>query len=357
MKPPCPVVELPAMSDAETDDPRRDVERLKAELARKEREFEELKRGSSRTKKVEDDLWSHEIYLRSRKKLAAGVIVVLAALSALGLVTVYELSERGLEYVDGKMKDSIKTRIESEAEKMIEEARTELDRQVAGKIAEAGVKLDEQVNQQIGTLVAAKRIEIDSLITTTEEAVKDKIAKLQKSLQEEGDAVSLRVREIRNAMQTSGEAVRAKQKVPQGGVACDPNNLDASQVALIGIRQLSTQIAQPVGAGPTHFRNTLFLDVRGNDEKDLANEACILDGVDRVVYRADPNWYSPSKFVHIDRETNFRFTITGWGPTKITAAVYFIGRRYPTRHEGNLSLSETTDSDERYLGDPPPDVL
>lgn len=158
-------------------------------------------------------------------------------------------------------------------------------------------------------------------------------------------------------MQTSGEAVRADKKLAQGGVACDPNNLDASQVALIGIRQLSTQIAQPVGPGPKHFRNTLFLDVRGNDEKDLANETCILDGVDRVVYGADPKWYRPSKFVHIDRETNFRFTITGWGPTKITAAVYFIGKRYPTRHEGNLSISEITDSDERYLGHPPPDAL
>jgi predicted RNase H-like nuclease (RuvC/YqgF family) len=79
------------MTDDQSENPQSDTERLKAEIAHKEREIEELKREFSRTKKVEDDLWSHDIYLTARKKLVAGVIVVVGVLSALGLVTIYQL--------------------------------------------------------------------------------------------------------------------------------------------------------------------------------------------------------------------------------------------------------------------------
>ena len=59
------------MTDNPSDDPQHETGRLKAELADKEREIEELKREATRTKAVGDALWSHDIYLRSRKKLAA----------------------------------------------------------------------------------------------------------------------------------------------------------------------------------------------------------------------------------------------------------------------------------------------
>jgi hypothetical protein len=140
----------------------------------------------------------------------------------------------------------------------------------------------------------------------------------------------------------------------QGNVVCDPNPLDKSQVALIGIRQLSTPIPQSVGGWRKTFRNTLYLDVRETDGTiGVAKAKCILDAVDRVVYGADPKWYSPSEFVRIDRENEFRFKISGWGPTVLTAQVYFIGRRDPESFAGNLKISKVTDADKKYLGDAP----
>ena len=105
------------------------------------------------------------------------------------------------------------------------------------------------------------------------------------------------------------------------------------------------------------FKNTLFLDVRGaaNTANATAQASCILDGVDRVVYGADPKWYKPSEFVRIDRENEYRFTISGWGPTELAAQVYFIGHRDPMVFEGNLAINTVTGADKQYLGDAPID--
>lgn len=383
MKPPCPFVELPDMTDTESDDPQREIERLKAALAHKDREIEELTKTSTRTKEVKDDLWSHDVYLRARKRLLVGVTVVLGLLGALGFATVAQLYERSLNYVDGEMKESISSRIQQRADDMVEAAGKNLDQRVEGMMAKAGDKLDQQVDQQIGALIEEKKGEIDTLIKTTEKDVatillnqaqiaKDnvrqlvkkteqdieaKISEMEIAIRKDADAASLRVKEIRIAMLPQADAKRVDTEISQ---SCDPNNLTDGQIKRIGVRQESEGTGTIVRNGWEVFKNTFSLNVRRTNGTAIsaAEARCILDGVDRVVYGADPDWYSPSKFVRIDRENEFRFTISGWGPTGLTAQIYLLGRRDPKRIEGNLAMRVIADIDDKqYLGEAPPGEL
>ena len=387
------------MTDDQSQDPQREVERLAAELARKERENDELKQELARTKEVQDDLWSHDIYLKARKKMLGGVIAVLGVLSALGLVTVYEFYKRSLEIAQVEMIETISPLIQAEAsalvqaetERIIEEADEKMDERIAGLVAEKKKEMDsqfeqagKQVNQRIaelvtekkkeinslfdttekllnaridediGTLINKKKLEIDSLIASTKTKVDKEIAQLKGVLIEESAALTKKARQIQKGITASAKAEPVKTKILQSIVVCDPNYLDEGQVARVAVQQLSEGTGKFVRQLEV-FKNTVFLVVRGTDEtaNAAAEASCILDGVDRVVYGADPEWYSPSEFVRIDRENEFRFTISGWGPTVLTAQVYFIGRRDPESFAGNLKISEVAGANKKYLGDRP----
>jgi hypothetical protein len=406
------------MTENSTAEPHDDTERLKADLADRERELEELKKDNARTKKVGNALWTHEIYLNARKKLAVGVFVVLGALSAVGAATVSQLYQTGLDFVNGELKESIGARIKLEADTMVEGARKDMDRQISDHIevliAEKKVEIEAQIEAtqrdveaklaasasqatetmsalveekeaeigvQIAAIIAAKKAEIGAqlaatqrevdaklssstsqatermtaLVEAAEREIRVKIEELEQTIQDEGDALSKRVKEIRIAMTAPAEATRAEGPLPVAAADCDPNNLNSDQIVRVGVRQLSVGTGNR--SGREVFKNTLFLDVRGaaSTAKALAEAGCILDGVDRVVYGADPKWYRPSEFVRIDRENEFRFTISGWGPTVLTAKLYFIGRRESVLVKGHLALGTAAGGGKRYLDDVPLD--
>ncbi|MHA1153852.1 MAG: pYEATS domain-containing protein [Alphaproteobacteria bacterium] len=199
-----------------------------------------------------------------------------------------------------------------------------------------------------------------ALVEAAEREIRVKIGELEQTIQDEGDALSKRVKQIRIAMTAPAEAKRAEDRLPKAAVDCDPNNLNSDQTARVAVQQLSEGTGNFVQDGRFEvFNNTMFLDVRGADETISAavEVSCILDGVDRVVYGADPNWYKPSEFVSIDRENEFHFSISGWGPTELSAQIYFIGRRDPLRIQGNLTMTKAARADKRYLGEAPPGDL
>ncbi len=339
------------MTDDPSQDPQREVERLAAELARRERENDELKQELARTKNVQDDLWSHDIYLKARRKMLGGVIAVLGVLSAFGLVTVYELYQSGLDYVGdemkvyvkGEVKTSMGSLIQAEGPKMIEEAKGRMNARVDEHI-DAFI---EELDKETSSVIAAKKTEIEK-----------EIAQLKEALKKERIALTEQARQTRLGMTGPAKAESVDTEILQSSADCDPNYLDDAQIARVGVRQLSEGTGKIVRNGREVFENTFFLDVRETDETTGAAEAmCILYAVDRVVYGADPRWYKPAEFVCIDRENEYRFTISGWGPTGISAQVYFIGRRDPLRIQGNLTMTKVTRADKRYLGEAPPGDL
>ena len=354
------------MTDDQPDDPQSDMERLKAELAHKEREIEELKRESSRTKIVGDALWSHEIYLIARKKLTAGVMYVLVGLGALGLVTVTQLYLRGVDFVDGQMKKQIASRIKKKADDMVDKAGKEMDTQISNLLRELIAEKKEEIETQMAeaqqnvaatltqSILEAKG-QVTDLVAKSEQDIKVKIGEMEKAIKKDADDVAERVKQMRIAMLPQADAKPVGSEITK---SCDPNYLDDAQIARVGVRQLSEGTGKIVRNGLEVFENSFFLDVRTTDETtDAAEPSCILDGIDRVVYGADPKWYKPSEFVRIDRENEYRFTISGWGPTELSAQVYFIGRRDPLRIQGNLTMTKATRADKRYLGKAPPGEL
>ncbi len=340
------------MTDDPSEDQQSDTERLKAELARKEREIEELKRESSRTKNVQDDLWSHDIYLKARRTLLGGVIAVLGVFSALGFTGVNEFYKSVLKNVDEKLVDYFKNEATPTMDRLIQARVPEM-------IQEAKERINARVDEHIDAFINDMDKETSSLIKAKKTEIEKEIAQLMKAIELDFKldrvALSDQARQIRIGMMAPAKAERLDTAMPDFSVGCDPNYLDDAQIARVGVRQLSEATGKSVRNRLQVFENTFFLDVRGMDETAGAAEAnCILAAVDRVVYGADPRWYSPSEFVRIDRENDFRFTISGWGPTELSAQVYFIGRRDPETFSGNLTMIEVARADEKkYLGDAP----
>lgn len=360
-----PVPDEAEMAEKSTEELKDDTERLKADLADRERELEALKKENAHTKEVSNALWTHDIYRNARKKLTIGVAGVLLALSAFGGATVYQLYETGVEYVDGELRDSIGDRIKQKAEDMVENARKDMDRQISvhieGLIADMKDEIEAQIDAtqeiveaKLATSESQATDKVTALVIAAEEDIKFKIDELERTIQDEGDALSKRVKEIRIAMTAPTEAKRAEEPLPKAAVDCDPNDLNADQIARVAIRQLSEGTGKFAQNGREVFPNTLSLGIRGAAATAEAN--CILDGIDRVVYSADPKWYRPSEFVRIDRENEYRFSISGWGPTELTAKLYFIGRRESVLVKGHLALGTAAGGGKRYLDDVPIDI-
>ena len=199
------------MTDDQPDDPQSDMERLKTELADKEREIEELKRESSRTKNVGDALWSHEIFLKARNKLFAGVGFVVAVFGAFGYVSFDELYERGVKFVDGEMKTQIAHRITKDADDMVEQAKMDMDKQISDSLRELIAAKKEEIGRQMAvaqqsvaatltqSLLEAKG-QVTDLVKKTEQDIKVKIGEMEKAIEMDADAASQRVKQMRIAM-------------------------------------------------------------------------------------------------------------------------------------------------------------
>jgi hypothetical protein len=195
------------MTDTHTDDPQREIQRLTEELARKEREIEELKSEATRTKTVGDSLWKHEIYIGARKQLAAGVIIVLGTLSTLGLLTVFQLYQSGVEYVDGEMKTQIADRIKKKADDMVEEARKDMDRQISEHIE----VLIEEMKVEIGAQIAATQQEVDvKLAASAAQATGKMTALVEEKKAEFGLQISATQQDVDAKLAASAEQAKSR---------------------------------------------------------------------------------------------------------------------------------------------------
>ena len=83
------------------------ITELEKENAAFKLEIENLKEEARRTEKIRQDLWSHEIYLNARKKMFAGVALLIAILGGLGLYTLYEFYQRMTTYLEKEAKTQL----------------------------------------------------------------------------------------------------------------------------------------------------------------------------------------------------------------------------------------------------------
>ena len=279
-------------------------------------------------------------------------------------VTVTQLYLRGVDFVDGQMQTQIASRIQKKADDMVKEAEKEMNSQISTLLRTLIAAKKEEIDTEMAkaqqnvaatltqSLLQAKD-QVNNLVEKTEKEIKIKISEMEEAIENDADAASKRVKQIRNAVLAQADVKPVGSEITK---SCDPNYLDVTQITRVGVRQLSEGTGKIVRNGLEVFKNTFYLDVRTTDETtDAAEPSCILDAVDRVVYGADPKWYKPAEFVRIDRENEYRLTISGWGPTELSAEVYFIGRRDPLLIEGNLTMTKVTRADKRFLGKPPQD--
>ena len=121
-----------------------DLEQLKKDNRALQNQLEQVTAELERTRKVERDLWSHEIYLAARKKMLGGVLAIIGVLSALGLLTVWEFYTQLKTYTQTEAKEFIASRLSETLPEIIDH---EVDRarQEARRVAEAAVNDAQQV--------------------------------------------------------------------------------------------------------------------------------------------------------------------------------------------------------------------
>ncbi len=99
------------MPAASKDDPQPEVDRADAELAR--------------TKKVQEDLWSHDIYLNARRKITTGVVAVLTIVGLASGSALWskftEISDRLEKYAQDEMENNLAIKVNAAIDKMIKD--------------------------------------------------------------------------------------------------------------------------------------------------------------------------------------------------------------------------------------------
>lgn len=349
------------MSDVPTDYLQRENERLEAELTQKEHEIEELKAKRTRAEKVEDELWSHNIYLKARNKMAILAGGILSVLTGLGLFTLADMYTGLLEFTQGEMKQFIEGRIQDDITELIEEKKVEVDTKIS-EFESATQQLTasaQTAEQRVKTIVGkmerdilarakgldekAEKLELKlaALSEETEKRVSSILVNLESSAaeaQKASKAYSVKVQQFKNAESAPEEIEQGETELSQVSADCDPHNLDDSQIALIGIKQRSERTTRVAGNGKPYFKNIFVLDVRGKDDRSVSSsvQTCILDGIDRVVYHLSPRWYGTSEIVSTKKKKNYLLSVWGWGPTQLTVDVYVIGKRDFIGYCGNI---------------------
>jgi hypothetical protein len=315
------------VTESELGEAHRTIERLESELAG--------------TKEVQEDLWAHQIYIKARQKMTVGVFAILGLLSALGLYTAYEIYRELVDFSAGLAEKTIQEKIDAKVDEMVSAAEP---------------KLREQLNAQTGALIESQKKTVQDKIDALNKQVSEAelVAQRAADVAQQADYAAKRLKQITLAAAAPEEAA---QEVGGRGVAaadCDPLRLAESQRALVHIRQGSEKTDTVARNGLPYYRNTFTVAAHSEDRPTIPPSlaACLLDAIDRVVYKLNERWFSPSEIVKVNKADRFSVSLRAWGPTEIDAAVYLKGERDPIQHHGSFITRELG---EQYLAPGPRD--
>jgi hypothetical protein len=120
---------------------------------------------------------------------------------------------------------------------------------------------------------------------------------------------------------------------------CSERILSADQIDRVRIKQEVRASGQKAPNSRPIYINTfsLAIDNLKPGRATAPLEKCILDAVDRVVYDLNPHWFSPSRIVRTDKSAGFQYAVGVWGPTALTASIYFKGKEKPVELKGFFS--------------------
>jgi hypothetical protein len=303
----------------------------------------------ARARAVQDDLWAHRIYLEARKKMFASIAGVLAAIAALGLFTVYDLYSDLVDYFEEEAKARIEERINQRIDEMIGKAepilQARLQEATNAAVTEAKAAVERKLQEATNAAVAEARTKSEALITDarqTYEAAKTSLREIS------GEAAAATKRLQDYAMVGKEPSSQPEtSSVEPAATGCNPLALSKEQIALVAIKQ-RVRPADVKSSERSFHTNTFTLAAKPSEGETAAptDEACILEAVDRVVYKLSERWFDPSEVVRIDKSDRFQFEIGVWGITPVKATVYLKGKQPALQFDGNFS---TQDGRESYL--------
>ena len=309
----------------------------------------EVETDDARFRQLRDDMWAHDIYLKARGKMMAPVLAILGLTAALGFYTAFEFYRSLQDYATKKavatIEQQITKQVHDQVNRMIEAAKPNLEK----RLSVATEDLIAKVSKEAEARIASAGLDATSAIARAGKDAEAEAAKARSSLNEHiaelevasqlADAAAQRARDL---------SVAGQQPEPSplpAATACNPNALSPDQIQLVGIRQRVTATGKNSDGGRPIYANSFTVETKPllSTADSMALERCILDAVDRVVYRLSERWFSPSSAVRVDQRDHFRFGADVWGPTPIEATIFFKGGQAPLTSKGSFAAQVTPD--------------
>ncbi len=303
-----------------------------------------------KTRKIQEDLWTHEIYLNARKKMSTGLAIVLALVSIVGAGSIYELSRRAVDSVIEKVSKPIIAEAEIRMKKeMVETVNTA----IVNLIAAEKKRMEDFVNTEISILVRNMETDVDVAKHTIDEELAALENRVKTLTLEASNSYSKRIEQIqtgleqKNANKTNDVAMPRTMIATRAGDAgsCDPLSLSEDQKGVLSIEQQvieTDRFADDATKKQRYYQNSFSLAAREDAALNNSKESldCLINSVDRVVYTLDKRWFAPFEVVRIEPNDRFGYSANVWGRTKVSADVYLKGNWEPIKFEGVFQTTE-----------------
>ena len=300
-------------------------------------------------RQLRDDMWSHRIYRQACSKMTALVLGILALTTAICGLTAFEFYYRLRDYATktavATIEQQITAQVNEQVDQMLKAAKPDLERRLSmateGLIARTSKDAEAKIagaSLDATNAIAKASKDAEAEVAKAKSALNEHIAELEVASQL-ADAAAQRARDL---------SVAGQQPEPSplpAATACNPNALSPDQIQLVGIRQRVTATGKNSDGGRPIYANSFTVETKPllSTADSIALERCILDAVDRVVYRLNERWFSPSSAVRVDQRDHFRFGADVWGPTPIEATIYFKGGQAPLTSKGSFAAQATPD--------------
>ncbi len=326
---------------------------LQAEIARLNTEIDGLNKELERTTKVQSDLWSHDIYIKARNKMTAGMIAVLTVLGLIGGGALYQYGKAAVEKVSATLAEHAEQQMKKDVEANVGEAVKKL-------LADQREGLRASVDKAIQELLAAQKANLtaslDSEVKAMQVEVKTSIEAARRDAAVKIDQILIKaesdlIRSVEQTRKGTEQAGLASAKVEQQEIlnplatkaGCNSEQLTEAQKNMIAIKQTVRQTNDYTDNKRRLFQNIFsVVALDENREPSTGPEAkCVLEGVVRVVYKLHERWFNPSEIVSLKREDSFQFSNRVWGSTQVRADIYIRGNRDPLKRVGRFLTGNT----------------
>lgn len=208
--------------------------------------------------------------------------------------------------------------------------------------------LETELNRKLETIesMVARVDEVESRVQSvkanldrTSARISEQMASIETLIKTTSDKVA-DVERIAATLAVDVSAATAEDAGRLADVRKSPpiTELGSEVLEALGVRLVPTKLAETASYARQTYLMTTALFVDSSLPADQANR--LLDSIAKVTYTLNERWFKNPRIVRTNRENNFQFTVTVWGPTRVGAKAEFVQGVPPICWSSMMSLGD-----------------